>query len=321
MMEENQEVPRDGSAELDWFGRTPLMNAIFCSNDNRIALEPGLIAKGVNINAKDNGGNTALMYAVIKDNKEIVRALLQANVNVNDCNKHSMTALFEAVDSNNNVIAEMLIENGADVNAASCRDYIGDLYGYTPLMCSALKGNLSIVNSIVNVSNVDVNAKDYQGNTALIYAIIGGNRDIVSALLHANAKVNDCNNHGRTALFKAVDTNNKEIADMLIKSGADVNRSDDNRQTALFVAVNHNNNDMTAMLIENGANVNVSCKYEGIDEYTPLMLAAKKGNLEIVKALLHAQANINTFNMYTPSALFLAVDNNNKELVELLIRK
>lgn len=68
--------------------------------------------------------------------------------------------------------------------------------------------------------------------------------------------------------------------------------------------------------ISNGVDVNVKGGY--MDE-TALMKACSKGHLEVVKALLAHQADVNVKNIYGHTALMIASWQNNLELVKLLI--
>jgi len=69
-------------------------------------------------------------------------------------------------------------------------------------------------------SEVDVNSKDKDGNTALINAVEDSNFYMVKILLLNGADVNICDKIGQTALTLAKDFERKEIEQMLINAGA-----------------------------------------------------------------------------------------------------
>ena len=66
----------------------------------------------------------------------------------------------------------------------------------------------------------DVNAKNQQGNTALILATCYGHTEVVKFLIAAKADVNITNEYGDTALIGAGWNDYIEIAKMLKKAGA-----------------------------------------------------------------------------------------------------
>lgn len=105
---------------------TPVMGAAFLGAYDNVTL---LCNEGVEVNAQDMHGQTALMYAVSSSSARIKRAaiaqqLIQkygADMNVQDHNRQ--TALIKAVRSNNIAAAHVLCELGA---AKSIRDDWGD---------------------------------------------------------------------------------------------------------------------------------------------------------------------------------------------------
>ncbi|MBI4823896.1 MAG: ankyrin repeat domain-containing protein [Nitrospirae bacterium] len=79
---------------------------------------------------------------------------------------------------------------------------------------AAEKGDINKVKSLLQ-HGADVNAKDNNGNTALMYAAVGGHTEIVQTLLNKGANVNAKNNFGNTALIYAVKNGRTEIVSLL----------------------------------------------------------------------------------------------------------
>jgi len=77
-----------------------------------------------------------------------------------------------------------------------------------------------------------------------------------------------------------------DVEDSILEGEIDVNDTDDAGYTALDHAVMNNNLKMAELLIENGANVNVKNGYE-----TPLSIAVKKQNTEMIRLLEQAMNN------------------------------
>lgn len=117
-----------------------------------------LANNGVDINTKDKDGWTALMYAVDKADKKIVRLLIELGVNVNVQDDDGQTALMNAIFINADEISRMLLRNGADVN-------VKDNKGQTPLMIAAYNNNKEIGELLI-LEGADIEATDNQGMTA-----------------------------------------------------------------------------------------------------------------------------------------------------------
>ena len=93
-----------------------------------------------------------------------------------------------------------------------------------------------IINAINN--GVDVNVKDFYGQTALMIAAQRGNAEAVNALIKAGADVNAKTESSTTALIKATyfGFDNAEIINILIDAGADVKIKDDMGKMAVDYA-------------------------------------------------------------------------------------
>jgi len=66
----------------------------------------------------------------------------------------------------------------------------------------------------------DVNAKDQEGWTPLMYAAWNGHTATARALLDRNAEINAKNNEGETALTAAVRQGDSAIVQLLKQAGA-----------------------------------------------------------------------------------------------------
>lgn len=82
----------------------------------------------------------------------------------------------------------------------------------------------------------NVNAADPQGRTALGYAAINGQTDLVRELLKRGANVNAVSVDGITPLTSAVIFGDPEIVRALVEKGANVNAAEKNGETALSYA-------------------------------------------------------------------------------------
>jgi ankyrin repeat protein len=157
-------------------------------------------------------------------------------------------------------------------------------------------------------AGADVNARDNNGKTTLMYATYYGREEIVEMLIKAGADVNARDNNGNTALMYAIsqvsfvtsgilvgNPSKEKIVEMLIKAGADVNIKNKKGQTALLMVVEKKETGVTKriveMLIRAGADVNAKRWWFG---KTPLTIAIEKGNKEIAELLRDAETKRDT---------------------------
>jgi ankyrin repeat protein len=120
----------------DSVGQTALMTATLADQLDTVRV---LIAKRADLNAKDNYGGTALMTAAWKGNKEIVLSLLNSVVDLNAKADNGMTALMFAAWGNHTEIVTVLLEKGADSG-------LRDKNGWTALMRAVFKGHTEVAN-------------------------------------------------------------------------------------------------------------------------------------------------------------------------------
>lgn len=94
------------------------LHGAIAKGENAAALK--LIESGVDIEAKDPGsGASALHYAVMKDNIDLVGLMLQRGADVNSRTRSGTTPLHTAVLYGRLEVAQLLIEKGAEVDARS----------------------------------------------------------------------------------------------------------------------------------------------------------------------------------------------------------
>src|SRR3569832_237685 len=177
-----------------------------------------------------------------------------------------------------------------------------------------------------------INATRNSGDTALIAAAAGGQREIVQTLLAKGADSNIANREGRTALMAAAQNGDAKIVAALLEHGADVAAQDKQGETALFDAVRYGRREAVQRLLEAGANPNVSNRRGTAapdNGYTPLMYAVRRGIAgasasarewgDIVQRLLEKGADPNFRDPRGATSLTIAQDAGNPDAVLLLL--
>lgn len=131
-------------------------------------------------------------------------------------------------------------------------------------------------------AGIDVNSRDQEGRTALMYASYNGHTEAIKILIEKGAHVNLADNYGRTAL-------------MMASSGP-------------FPAT-------VKMLLDNQADPNMT---DSAEHFTALMYAAAEGHLDVVKILLSFRADHTLKDVDGDDAMTFARNNDHNEIVNLL---
>jgi uncharacterized protein len=181
---------------------------------------------------------------------------------------------------------------------------------YDDLIAAAYNDDTETVMGLVN-RGMDVNSVDPAGNTLLHIAARNGNTKLVAALLKQKANPNARNRVGDTPLMLAAYSGKMGTVDALLIGGAQINHDG---WTALHYAVFAEQPEMVAYLLSKGARVDARAP----NQQTPLMLAAKNGNLPIAKLLLNAKADAGLKDQFGETAVMLAQKDNNTDIAKLI---
>src|SRR3990167_7161700 len=148
------------------------------------------------------------------------------------------------------------------------------------LFRAARTGNSAGVEAAI-AAGADINAVDADNNTALMIALARSYADIARLLLDRGSDVFHKNKCGETVLNRAASSGFIDIVQFILDRGANVNQATCFGYTPLMGAVVRNHADIVRLLLDRGADINYANNYEG----TALTLAREWGNNEIVKML------------------------------------
>jgi ankyrin repeat protein len=162
--------------------------------------------------------------------------------------------------------------------------------------------------------------------TPLSLACTNGNTEIVELLLKAGADPNTTRLGGETALMTAARTGQTGPVKALLACGVDVNARDKKGQTALMWAAADGHADVVTTLLAARADFRTPLP----SGFTPLLFAAREGRIDVVRVLLKAGADVNeSLQPKKPaprgpqagsSPLTLAVENGHFELAVALLK-
>lgn len=140
------------------------------------------------------------------------------------------------------------------------------------------------------ISAADVNAREADGSTALLWAVHRADIEQARKLIRAGADVSIANNYGATPLMQAATVGDAAMLKLLLQAGADVESSNDEGQTALMAVARTGNVEAAKVLLSKGADVNAKEHWGG---QTALMWAAAQRQPEMVKLLVKHGAEVN----------------------------
>jgi len=235
-----------------------------------------------------------------QDHAEAVR-LLKEHVDVNTPTADGATALHWAVYRDDAELTAQLLRAGANVNAANA-------IGVTPLSLAAANGSAPLVQELLShgaAPNVASNREP-----PLMLAAKAGSLTAVRALLIHGADIEAREPlRGQTALMWAVSQRHADVVSALVEAGANVNaRSSTSR---LLVnrggAVGSSGADAPAIAdVEKGGS-------------TPILFAARQGDLECTRSLPGAGADVNDVAPDGNSVLLTAAHSGHGELARFLL--
>jgi uncharacterized protein len=272
-----------------------------------MSIQRVVVASVVMLLAALNAGaaTSPMADAAEKQNRDAVRSLLRQKVDVNAPQVDGTTALHWAVRLDDLDMADLLLRAGAKVTAVN-RD------GATPLQLAALNGSAAMIEKLIK-AGADPNAPlSSSGDTALMLAARTGTVDAIKVLVETGANVNAKESWGGTTpLMAAVAERHPAAVKMLIERSADVSARSN------FVAAANGRG-------FEGRTPSAPKAGQAVEEFasgwlTPLMFAAREGDVESARLLVGAGADVNAIAADGKDALGLAIFNGNYNVASFLI--
>lgn len=241
----------------------------------------------------------SLIAAARAEDVNQLKALLNTNIDVNQQQGDGATALHWAVHRDNQEITKLLIAAGAKTNSTN-------ELGATPLWLAAVNGSANMLRLLLE-SGADGNVSLAMGETPLMSASRSGKLAAVGALIEHGADVNVAEfERGQTALMWAVAQSHADVVQLLIDGGADV----------------HARSKVRYQLENTAGNTNPSGNFRmAHGGSTPIMFAARAGDIDTARVLLKEGANINDTAASGVSALTQAAHSGHEDLAIFLLEE
>jgi ankyrin repeat protein len=242
--------------------------------------------------------DTRLVDAAKSGNVAQVTNLLRQRAPVDAAEADGTTALHWAARLDRPDIMQALLRGKAPVNVAN-------RYGVTPLMLAAVNGSAQTIDLLLK-AGADVNALGADGETVLMLAARTGRPEAVQLLIAKGANVNASETwQGETALMWAAAESHPEVVSILARNGADLNAKS---KIPEFPKVKVDAATMVVTALPKGG-------------FTALLLAARQGAMDGVRALAEAGADLNATDPDGTSPLNMAIINAHYDVAALLVEK
>lgn len=341
------------TAASDNYGKNVLM---YAAEGGHLSTLRALGERGIETIAQDKKGVSVLSYGVMSGNKDAVKFLLDNYARVGMEDKLGYHPITFALKGGNKDIFDMVIGTGIGNLSKQTRDNgrslamyamegknkdlivwavsnvselinTKDRYGQSFFMWLAKDGRPDVVREAI-LSHGNVNAKDNQGKTVLMYAAEGEAAvNLISILPYINEEFysDERDNDGKSALMYAVGGKyNQSIKQQrLLQHKANVNGKDNAGKSVLMYAVGNQNARVDAQAIRELIEYEAEVNAKDNNGKTVLMYAAENphANAKVIETLLEAKADVKAVDNSGKTVLMYAAESGDISKFRLLIEK
>jgi ankyrin repeat protein len=258
-----------------------------------------LVASHADVNATQPDGSSALHWAAYHRDISAAKLLLSKGAKASLVTDTGITPLALACESGNAEMVRLLLKSHADANQTLKN-------GETPLMMAARTGNVPVLEALI-AGGAKVEAREnLRGTTPLMWAAANGNAEAVRLLIKKGADLSARSalaapgrkpylaESGRFRIQEFIDGKGQGGTVVEVDSAEAKTRLAEERIVAERTLAGFPKPD---------GGVRSPRQWGGL---TPLIFAAREGNLETVKALVEAGANVNQTSEFGWTPLLVA---------------
>uniref|UniRef100_A0AAY4ATI1 Ion transport domain-containing protein n=1 Tax=Denticeps clupeoides TaxID=299321 RepID=A0AAY4ATI1_9TELE len=239
----------------------------------------------------DEDGAGPLHHATAGGSLETIRFLANEGgpEELNACDDHGCTPLHWAVEKNQESICSLLLDLGANPN-------ILNKALLAPLHMAITKGHNTLVELLLSYSVTNENLKGDLGNTPVMLACCSNNCEALRMLCKRGAKLCTQNKLGHYAIHTVAFAGAKEAMEVILKWGEEVgynnecqiNYLDKSKSSPLHLAVRGGNIEVIKLCILKGAKID----QKQCDKSTALHFACTQGAIEAVRLMVSSYSNV-----------------------------
>ena len=261
-----------------------------------------LLRSGVDVNAAEADGTTAMHWAAHNGDLQTVEALIRDNGGVNAKNRYGVAPLWLASTNGHADVVSALLRAGADPETPRAES------GETPLMAAAMAGHIPVMQRLLT-SGADPNVVDHvRQQTALMWAAAERHTEAARVLVEAGAHLESRSSIGMTPLMFAIRAGSIGTTMALLDFGADLRATASDGTTTLVLAILNAHWELAATLLDRGADPNGNdprgrplhvlalarrADNTGLSPVIPRRPTGNIDSIDLAKALLTRGANVN----------------------------
>ncbi|XP_053467815.1 transient receptor potential cation channel subfamily A member 1b isoform X2 [Ictalurus furcatus] len=237
------------------------------------------------LSSRDENGAGPIHYAAASGHLDVIQLIVSITgpeeLDVQDA--EGQTPLHFAVEKNQESSCSLLLDLGANPN-------IVNTAMMAPIHLAISKGHNQMVEVLLSCSRTDVNLEGDLGNTPLMFACSYNNCEALHTLFKYGAKLCRQNKLGHYAIHTVAFSGAKEAMEVILQKGEElgkctlihINYLDKSKSSPLHLAVRGGNTEVIKLCIAKGAKVD----QQQCDKSTALHFACTQGATEAVQAML-----------------------------------
>mmetsp|Transcript_3653 Transcript_3653/g.13118 ORF Transcript_3653/g.13118 Transcript_3653/m.13118 type:complete len:384 (-) Transcript_3653:235-1386(-) len=258
------------------------------------------------INEYDGQGDTPLYIAIELGRTELAHRCLASGADPNLISERTLSyPIHVAVEKGDGAMVDALLRHGGDVNAQTCSQ-------------SAYAQNEWVRRKEDEHGVLQKERMPTLNNTPLMVAVREGYTDIVKQLIEQGANLELKDEVYDTALLIALEEEQYEVAEILLDHGASATvQKEGSLGTPLHSFVSSGDADAVRLLLKalTPEDINSKASRGG---FTPLGLAARRGSVEICRALMEKGADPQLPDGMGHTPLHYATVNKKQQVMDML---
>ncbi|OBT63581.1 hypothetical protein VE03_07021 [Pseudogymnoascus sp. 23342-1-I1] len=250
-----------------------------------------LLSKGADANFQNQQQETPIFVAAVKGDLVTVNVLLsdsRVQIDLERTNNTGMTPLLAAASLGHLSIVRRLVKHATEHGLKSVIKQ-KDHQSFSPLSAAVRGGHPGIVEFLLKREEYDPTEYNNKKGTILTLSLCSMNREVIDMILSRRSELDIPDKTlGRTPLLWAASLGDEDtIKFLLSECNVNGNATDFEDSTATYLAAKGGHELALKLLLENGiGDINAP---ESIEGSTPLIIAAKKGRLNILELLLQQE--------------------------------
>ncbi|KFY82496.1 hypothetical protein V498_08570, partial [Pseudogymnoascus sp. VKM F-4517 (FW-2822)] len=249
----------------------------------------------INLNAADSYGVTGLMQASRKGEPALVGWLLDNGADINAVDSNDRSALFYGAEANHPAVVEELLKWSPDLLMTDHSNLS------KTILQTAMDADNPLLVEMLLEAGADESQNTDSGSTLINLAVVSRKPEIVKILVKRKADINHPDRYGWSPVLDAVGfVRDEQLVRILVDSGANLQDTLENSGRGILHLAMSASPEILKILFEFHKAIDLD--HRDKDENTPIMSIDSDINLDCLKLVIKAGADINVQNSdgYTP---------------------